>query len=209
MSELGWEMQYSGGNMWSLSTIVLVLEVYKLYLWVCPESSWVCRLHRFALSRLQLLLPLSCFGKIPAAYIECQQRKPSQRIFLKLLSRTLFIMSKNVFFLWRFLWEISFFFFFSAKSCIFRQLIYLYLLGTNECVTGNFSFSCTAIRNLSFKLGEGNGNPFQSSCLENPVDRGTWRAAVHTVAQSQTWLKRHSSSSVKSVANLWKVCRIP
>ena len=40
--------------------------------------------------------------------------------------------------------------------------------------------------------GEGNGNPLQYSCLENPVDRGAWRAAVHRVAQSQTRLKRLS-----------------
>ena len=38
-------------------------------------------------------------------------------------------------------------------------------------------------------IGEGNGNPLQYSCLENPVDRGAWWAAVHRVAQSQTWLK--------------------
>ena len=37
--------------------------------------------------------------------------------------------------------------------------------------------------------GEGNGNPLQYSCLENSVDRGAWWAAVHGVAQSQTWLK--------------------
>ena len=37
--------------------------------------------------------------------------------------------------------------------------------------------------------GEGNGNPPQYSCLENPVDRGAWRAAVHRVAQSRTRLK--------------------
>ena len=36
--------------------------------------------------------------------------------------------------------------------------------------------------------GEGNGNPLQYSCLENPVDRGTWWAAVHGVATSQTRL---------------------
>ena len=90
--------------------------------------------------------------------------------------------------------NICLFFFFSAKSCIFRQLIYLYLLGTNECVAGNFSFSHKAIRNLNVKSGEGNGNPLQCSCLENPVDRGAWRAAVHRVAQSQTRLKRLSSS---------------
>ena len=33
---------------------------------------------------------------------------------------------------------------------------------------------------------EGNGNPLQFSCLENPIDRGAWRAAVHGVAQSWT-----------------------
>ena len=82
--------------------------------------------------------------------------------------------------------NICLFFFLSAKNCIFRQLIYLYLMGTNECVTGNFSFSHTAIRNLSVKLGEGNGSPLQYSCLENPRDRGAWRAAVHTVAESDT-----------------------
>ena len=45
-------------------------------------------------------------------------------------------------------------------------------------------------------LGEGNGSPLQYSCLENPVDRGARWAAVHGVAQSQTWLKRLSSSSM-------------
>ena len=38
-------------------------------------------------------------------------------------------------------------------------------------------------------IGEGNGNPLQYSCLENPVDRGAWWAAVHGVAQNQTRLK--------------------
>ena len=33
--------------------------------------------------------------------------------------------------------------------------------------------------------GEGNGNLFQYSCLENPMDRGVWRATVHGVAMSQ------------------------
>ena len=34
--------------------------------------------------------------------------------------------------------------------------------------------------------GEGNDNPLQYSCLENPVDRGAWRATVHGVTKSQT-----------------------
>ena len=38
--------------------------------------------------------------------------------------------------------------------------------------------------------GEGNGNPLQYSCLENPMDRGGWRATVHGVAKSQTRLKQ-------------------
>ena len=36
--------------------------------------------------------------------------------------------------------------------------------------------------------GEGNGNPLQYSCLENPMDRGAWWAAVHGVTKSQTQL---------------------
>ena len=32
--------------------------------------------------------------------------------------------------------------------------------------------------------GEGNGNPFQYSCLENPMDRGAWRATVHRIART-------------------------
>ena len=45
--------------------------------------------------------------------------------------------------------------------------------------------------------GEGNGNPLQYSCLENPRDRGAWWAAIYGVAQSWTRLKRLSSSSSK------------
>ena len=49
-----------------------------------------------------------------------------------------------------------------------------------------FSLSC---------IGEGNGNPLQCSCLDNPRDSRAWWAAVCGVAQSQTRLKRLSSSS--------------
>ena len=44
-------------------------------------------------------------------------------------------------------------------------------------------------------IGEGNGNPLQCSCLENPRDRGAWWAAVYGVTHSRTRLKRLSSSS--------------
>ena len=49
-----------------------------------------------------------------------------------------------------------------------------------------------------FHAWEGNGNPLQCSCLENPWDGGAWWAAVYGVAQSWTWLKRLSSSSSSS-----------
>ena len=41
--------------------------------------------------------------------------------------------------------------------------------------------------------GVGNGNLLQLSCLENPMDRGTWQARVHGVAKSQTQLKKRST----------------
>ena len=45
--------------------------------------------------------------------------------------------------------------------------------------------------------GEGNGNPLKYSCLENPVDRGAWWAAVHGVTQSQTRLKQFSMHALE------------
>ena len=57
---------------------------------------------------------------------------------------------------------------------------------TTERLHFHFSLSC---------IGEGNGNPLQCSCLENPRDRGAWWAAVYGVTQSRTLLKWLSSSS--------------
>ena len=52
---------------------------------------------------------------------------------------------------------------------------------------------------FTFIIGEGNGNPVQCSCLENPRDWGAWWAAVYGVAQSRTRLKWLSSSSSSSL----------
>ena len=57
---------------------------------------------------------------------------------------------------------------------------------TTERLHFHFSLSC---------IGEGNGNPLQCSCLENPRDGGAWWAAVYGVTQSWTLLKLFSSSS--------------
>ena len=60
---------------------------------------------------------------------------------------------------------------------------------TTEQLHFHFSLSC---------IGEGNGNPLQCSCLQNPRDGGAWWAAISGVAQSRTQLKQLSSSSKKS-----------
>ena len=52
------------------------------------------------------------------------------------------------------------------------------------------------------RIGEGNGNPLQCSCLENPRDGGAWWAAVYGVAQSWTRLKRLSNSSSSSLISM-------
>ena len=59
-------------------------------------------------------------------------------------------------------------------------------------------FIICKINNGNYFIGEGNGNPLQSSCLDNPRDGGAWWAVVYGVAQSQTWLKWLSSSSSSS-----------
>ena len=61
---------------------------------------------------------------------------------------------------------------------------------TTEWLHFDFLLSCTR---------EGNGNPLQYSCMENPRDGGARWAAIYEVAESQTWLKRLSSSSSSSM----------
>ena len=63
---------------------------------------------------------------------------------------------------------------------------------TTERLHFQLSLSC---------IGEGNGNPLQCSCLENPRDRGAWWAATCGATESRTRLKRLSSSS--SIIVLW------
>ena len=67
-----------------------------------------------------------------------------------------------------------------------REAWHAVVHGTTDRLHFHFSLLC---------FGEGNGNPLQYSCLENPRDGGAWWAAGYGVAQSQTWLKWLSSSS--------------
>ena len=78
-----------------------------------------------------------------------------------------------------------------GKSHEWRSLVGCSLWGceewnTTERLHFHFSLSC---------IGEGNGNPFQCSCLENPRDGGASWAAIYGVTQSRTQLKRLSSNS--------------
>ena len=80
-----------------------------------------------------------------------------------------------------------------------RQILYQLsyqgssFLETTEWLHFCFSLSC---------IEEGNGNPLQCSCLENPRDRGAWWAAVYGITQSRTRLKRLSSSSSSKATEL-------
>ena len=66
---------------------------------------------------------------------------------------------------------------------------------TTERFHFHFSLSC---------IGEGNGNPFQCYCLENPRDGGAWWVAIYGVPQSRTRLKWLSSSSIVWLVVSWE-----
>ena len=56
--------------------------------------------------------------------------------------------------------------------------------------------------------GEGNGNPLQYSCLENPMDRGAWWATVHEVARSWPWLNTHvGTQALRDKELFWNITR--
>ena len=72
--------------------------------------------------------------------------------------------------------------------------MHIYNLGSPGGLNGKESAYNTGnlglIPGLGRSPGEGNGNPLQSSCLENPMDRGAWWATVHGIAKSQTQLSQ-------------------
>ena len=67
-------------------------------------------------------------------------------------------------------------------------------ISVSTLIVGRYSIHGSIVHFWT-SFGEGNGNPLQCSCLENPREGGAWWAAVYGVAQSRTRLKRLSSSS--------------
>ena len=74
------------------------------------------------------------------------------------------------------------------RSLVRLQSMRLLSVRHNWATSFHFSLSC---------IGEGNGNPLQCSCLENPRDGGVWWTAIYGVSQSRTRLKGLSSSSTR------------
>ena len=71
---------------------------------------------------------------------------------------------------------------------ILEPILYIYLLISSPYSSVSKGSACNAgdlgsIPGLGRSPGEGNGNPLQYSCLENPMDRGAWQITVHGVAK--------------------------
>ena len=71
--------------------------------------------------------------------------------------------------------------------------VYIYIFSTITCSSDGKESACNAgdpglIPGSGRSPGEGNGNPLQYSCLENPISGGAWKATIHGVAKSQTQL---------------------
>ena len=77
-----------------------------------------------------------------------------------------------------------------------HKAVYMYIRGLNfwkEMLNNR-----PMVEVLLILIGERNGNPHQYSCLENPMDRGAWRATVLEVAKSRTQLKQLSRIIVQT-----------
>ena len=73
------------------------------------------------------------------------------------------------------------------------------LVVKNSPASAGDARDASLIPGLGRSPGEGNGNPLQYYCLENPTDRGTWWATVHRVAKSQTHLKQLSMHNTNKI----------
>ena len=96
-----------------------------------------------------------------------------------------------------------------SLSHTFLHVIYT-LYGASQalqcriCLPMQKTWDPGSIPELGRSAGEGNGNPLQYSCLENPLDRGKWQTtAVHGVAKSQTQLSNWTRTYMHSIPISW------
>ena len=89
--------------------------------------------------------------------------------------------------------------------CIVLFVLLGFPVGSEVKVSACNAGDTGLIPGLGRSLGEGNGNPLQYSCLENPMDRGAWWATVHRVAKSQTQLSDFTFTFTFSFV-LYKFC---
>ena len=80
--------------------------------------------------------------------------------------------------------------FFSNQVFFKLRCVHCFLRHNDIAHLIDYSVDLGSNPGLGRSPGEGNGNPLQYSCLENPMDRGAWQATVHRVAKSWTWLKQ-------------------
>ena len=87
----------------------------------------------------------------------------------------------------------------SNYTCIYSVTGLPWWLSSKEsdCSAGDLGL----IPELGRSPRGGHGNPLQYSCLENPMDRGAWRATAHRVTESRTRLKRHSMHTCMHIQN--------
>ena len=78
---------------------------------------------------------------------------------------------------------------FNYFSCFFSFLLMTFCASSDSKESACNAGDLGSIPGSGRSSGEGNGKPFQYSCLENPLDRGAWRATVHEVTKSWTLLK--------------------
>ena len=82
--------------------------------------------------------------------------------------------------------------FFPPSLCLYRASQVALVVKNSPANAGDIR-DMGSIPGSGRSPGEGNGNPLQYSCPENPMDRGAWRATVHGVAKSQARLKQLST----------------
>ena len=102
---------------------------------------------------------------------------------------------------------------FNYFSCLFFFFFILFLLMTSRGSSDSRESACNAgdlgsIPGAGRSHGERNGNPLHYSCLENPMDRGAWRATVHEITKSWTQPKWLSTQHNDFFWLLTKFCQM-